>query len=172
MAGMRNQLVSLGTLFLALKGKLIADGVIPFDYCIASDTTEQGLPPPTDQYVTIVFAAQNLDHPVFAGGGRTVHEFDGQVAIFLWNRLTLDPHFRDDSQLTDAVFGGFERERLILRALNGFDPTDAAGNPLLSEPMRIQSYHLQPRKTQPGWNGIGSAWQLRYQLDVVGPGYP
>lgn len=171
MAGNRNIPIFVDTVLTTLQTKLsTTDGLFPIEYTILALDEAQGLPGPTDQYVTLVPGAQVPDLPVIAGAAAsTITPITGTFAVILWTRLSVDVEYRDDAYLTDRTLGAVGLQRKIIKSLELFDPTNAAGDYLFGEPCRMGSagFNMKPKKIQPGWGGTAMALQVYYLADLV-----
>lgn len=169
MAGQRNIPVTLDQVFRQIQGKIVADGLAPIEMVFASDSEDQPPPPSASFYISIVLGAQIPDERTFTGAGRIVLMFTATVMTFVWTRLGMNVEGRDTAQISDTILGSFEKERRLINSLDEFDPVNNNGDYYFCEPMRMAApgFHLQPRSTVSGWNGLGSTWTLMYILDAT-----
>jgi hypothetical protein len=167
----RNTQTFLTEVIQAVQAKLIADHLFAPEMIFFSDDETQGIPPPTDQYCVIVPGIQRPDQPVIAGAApTTLTPVNGTLAVIYWWRLSVDVEYRYDAGFNDRLLGGLEYQRRIVRSLQLYDPIDTtSGGFLLEEPMRLSDagFNIRPRKTQIGWAGMGSGWEVKYLADMV-----
>lgn len=159
----------LDAIMTSVKTKLVADGVFDVNYLYLTLLDDQGLPPGTDQYGTILAGPQRPDQGAIRGGGNTTPIIDGEIAVIVWNRLYVDQDNRDDAFLTDATLGALQKMRKVMKSLQLFDPVNGSADFLLTEPMRLANpgWLVRPRRIQPGWGSIATTWMFQYLADLV-----
>lgn len=151
---------------------------------------------PNDRFVTISPRDSEADQGVVAGGG-ILPEYAGSttdaripvnsvIEVSLWVRFSTDSVPRDSHFLLDQTNGVLKLWRVILRALQLYDPTDSGGafitnqdswfvtgddehfitgpgpDLILSEPMRLLRWSHRPRRPRIQWGKLESFWDVRY----------
>lgn len=69
--------------------------------------------------------------------GRLAIRIVRQLQVIPRTSIAVDTHGLTDAWLTDPSFGHLQLEEAIFNALQGFEPSDANGNWLVTEPMRL-----------------------------------
>ena len=170
MAGLRNVKVFPDALLPVFQTQLVAVTLINTAYVYLLLTEDQPDVQGADHYLSVVLGRQTPDASEVAGMGSVVGTpTTGELTTVLWTRLYVDQAGRGDAYLTNATLGALGIQRLILKALEQFDPTNGSGDYYLMEPMRVAGGGWSPRplKSLPNWGGTGCAWEFKYLADVL-----
>jgi hypothetical protein len=173
MAGLRNVGVRLEDVLQAVKDRVAAAVPLPAEYVYLSldGDDEAAFDPPNDLFCAVRPGAYPMWPGAVAGGGNVVPWFDGELDVSLWSRLALDLAVRDDAYLQDRTLGALAKFRLLVKALQLFDPTNAAGDFLLVEPMRLAPPGFEARRPRAagraaGWGRVWSRWEIKFLMDL------
>jgi hypothetical protein len=169
MSKLRNVATWIDQVLLQVKNKLVLDNVLPPEYCYLWLSEDPIDPPPDDFYAVIVPGSQRPDQGVITGAyPSTLTPINGTFSVILWARLSIDPNRRDDSFLTDPAYGVLARQRLIIKSLQLYDPTNTDGDYYLEEPMRLADpgQDFRPRRPPPGWGSVVSVFEAKFLADL------
>lgn len=128
------------------------------------DAEADETPTQAEQVIFLRVADGQLDAETVQNHGRTCTVERLVVSARLWTRLLTDEMNRDDERITDPSGGHLIIRNQIFDALNDFDPTDQAGNWLVSEVIKPRaSTKPRRRKKHPGWAISDLAFIVPYQ---------
>lgn len=164
--------VWLDTLLDLLAARLVSRAGLPADRVFESLASDQDHcnNPPADQFVTILPTAFPADQPTFAGSGRYLPGFNGQVRVAAFCRFASDQEMRSPRLLKDKTRGVLGLVKKIIDALWGWDLPTAAGasTSYLREPMRLVNFAIAPKSVKDGspWIVVPTVWDVKFSLDI------
>jgi hypothetical protein len=155
------------SILIAIRDKLVSDGVFGFPCCYIVAGPALALPP-CDHIAQIAPGPNNVRQITVDGAGNEVLWLDGSARITLWNRLALDQTTHCDDALTDSVLGLTRYLTCTVNSLSQYFPTDPNGNPLVTEPIRFVQMDFGKSKDQAGWTNADMVFEFsyRYQFPV------
>lgn len=127
---------------------------------------EDDLKSQADQYV-LLRGGGGSPGPDFQGAGRNSLVLNEEIVCILHTRLQTDEATSDAQFLTNRSLGHYVARGLIWSALAGFQPVDADGNWLVTEPIWPRTYS-KPRKSKarPGWGSSSLAFNVQYSAKI------
>ena len=120
-----------------------------------------------DQYVWIRPREMRPNAPIIVGAGRHDARTNRSCLATLRTRYAVDEGPQEARWLLDRSFGHLDAEQLLLDALFLFQPTDAAGNWLVHEPLQPMPVSA-PRKDQrdKDWGESTFEFSIDFTLDL------
>lgn len=149
-------------ILVAVRDKLINDGLFPASACYISLTPDVNLYPPTDQFAVVSPGTQTPDPGVVMGGGNITMLFVGEVIVTLWSRLATDEIQRDETYLTDASLGAVAAITCMLTSLQLYMPENQDGSWMLSEPMRLTAMDAPERVQNVQWGKTSMLFEMQW----------
>jgi hypothetical protein len=160
----------LQTIVRAVKQKIADDGIIDPSLCFLSMQSDEETVArsPADQFIKIFLEEFPVYSPAVTGGGNETFLIEGIWVISIFWRYAVDVDYSDDAYLLDPNQGLLAKWDELLESLHMFDPTDADGNLLLVEPMRLATIGYRAAKQKPiaGWGRIGAPWEVKFSLGL------
>jgi hypothetical protein len=133
------------------------------------ETAEDDLPPDPlgDQYLWLRPRDQGPNLPVIDGGGRIDARMNRTIAVTLRTRYAADEGTSNLAWLTDATYGHLDKEHAIYDALLNFQPTDLAGNWLVTQPLKPRG-GTNPKKDAKAkeWGQSTVDFEVSYEMDL------
>jgi hypothetical protein len=127
--------------------------------------TGDPFPAPAEQFVLLRLGDGRAEPGAFGGAGRQAPLFRQEVLCTLWTRLQVDDLSTDEGYLLHQTLGHLKFSHALWDALWAFQPLDAGGSWLLTEPVLPESYQ-PPRSGGEGHKGWGRS-TLRFTASFV-----
>ena len=155
-------------LLLAIQTQVQTVTGLPYERVIIDareDAEADETPGQAEQVIFLRVADGQIDAETVQNHGRTCTVERLVVSARLWTRLITDEINRDDLRITDPSMGHLVIRHQIYDALILFQPTDGAGDWLVSEPIKPRgSQAPRRRKKHPGWARSVLDFTVFYQL--------
>jgi hypothetical protein len=136
----------LADIILAIRRKLVADGVVTAANCL-SILEDEPFPSPGNPFISVTAGPQRPDFADVEGGGRYLSTFRGEILVDLFLRNQLDRIPEDSSALlqNDPVLGIYTMAKRAFSSLQTYLPADLYGN-LLTEDALFCGVIGRPRR--------------------------
>jgi hypothetical protein len=159
----------IGTILVAMREKLVADGIFTYPCCFVTILPDSALTlPPGDHIAVIRPARQYVRQSVVDGAGNNFLWMDGEFTVALWNRLDLDPtgEGHADDYITDTALGFTKLITCITNSLSQLALQDSNSNYVIIEPARLNGFDFVPTIGPEGRGVCNTTWQLSWQSRI------
>jgi hypothetical protein len=151
-------------ILLAIQQQIMAVTGFPAERALIVDPEDLPFKPQGDQFCCTWLMDGDWDLPILEGGGRVDARLRETVAVTLYTRFGTDVATSGLSWLTDASLGHAFWRHQILDALVLFQPTDANGNWLCSQPLVPRSTRRPRReRDEKNWGSSTVAFLVEYE---------
>lgn len=157
----------LTDILVAIRNKLVTDGLFTPSTCFLSLTPDILKAPPNDQLCVLTPTEFRVDQPCVVGGGNDLMFWLGEFMVTLWVRLATDRQMQDTLWITDRTLGALKLHDKLFESLQLYDPTNPAGNFYMGEPMRLLRVNTGLKTNLPGWGMITSHWELHFTQNLT-----